>query len=75
MITRPRDMNAFEFATVASLRAQQLLRGCVGRTGGSHKLTTMAQLEVLEGYVRRAGADEAEADSAADASAVADNDR
>lgn len=55
------DMNPFEFATVASLRAQQLLRGCVGRSTGSHKLTTMAQLEVIQGHVRRASADDADA--------------
>jgi len=53
MISRPSHLNAYEFAVVAGLRAQQLLAGCTPRVGGDHSAATMAQMEVAEGYVAR----------------------
>jgi DNA-directed RNA polymerase subunit K/omega len=46
-----REIGRFEFATVASLRTMQLMRGCTPRVGHSGKLTTTAQREVAEGRV------------------------
>jgi len=57
MISRPPHLNAFEFAVVAALRAQQLLAGCTPRLCGEHSATTMAQMEVAEGCVARCGGD------------------
>ncbi len=57
MISRPPQMNAYEFVVVAALRAQQLLAGCTPRLGGEHSATTMAQMEVAEGCVARAADD------------------
>ena len=57
MISRPPHLNAFEFAVVAALRAQQLLAGCTPRLCGEHSATTMAQMEVAEGCVARCGDD------------------
>ena len=57
MVSRPRHLNAYEFAVVAALRAQQLLAGCTPRLGGEHSATTMAQMEVAEGCVARSTAD------------------
>lgn len=54
MITRPANWNAFEFAVIASLRAQQLLAGCIPRVAGEHSASTMAQMEVADGRVARA---------------------
>jgi DNA-directed RNA polymerase subunit K/omega len=53
MISRPRHLNAYEFAVVAALRAQQLMAGCTPRLCGEHSATTMAQMEVAEGCVAR----------------------
>jgi DNA-directed RNA polymerase subunit K/omega len=53
MIARPAAVNAFEFAVVASLRAHQLMSGCVPRLAGDHTATTMAQMEVADGRVAR----------------------
>jgi len=53
MITRPPHLNAYEFAVVAALRAQQLMAGCTPRLAGEHSATTMAQMEVAEGCVAR----------------------
>ncbi len=47
--TRPR--NAFEFVTVASARARQLLRGCTPKVDGSPKLARRALQEVGQGLV------------------------
>ena len=49
---RPR--NAFEFVTVASARARQLLRGCTPKVEGSPKLARRALQEVSQGLVTRA---------------------
>jgi hypothetical protein len=46
-----REIGRFEFATVASLRTAQLMRGCTPRVGLCGKLTTTAQREVAEGRV------------------------
>jgi DNA-directed RNA polymerase subunit K/omega len=53
MINRSATSNAFEFVAVAALRAQQLQRGCIQRVPGSHKHTTMAQMEIVAGKVAR----------------------
>ena len=53
MISRPAHLNAYEFAVIAALRAQQLLAGCPPRVNGDHSAATMAQMEVAEGYVAR----------------------
>jgi hypothetical protein len=51
-VIRPPDgMSAYMFAVVASLRAAQLMRGCLPRVApGSHRATVVAQLEVAQGY-------------------------
>jgi DNA-directed RNA polymerase subunit K/omega len=41
----------FELARLASLRAAQLMRGCVPFLPASHKRTTTARREVLAGLV------------------------
>ena len=53
MINRSPSSNAFEFVTLAALRTHQLRRGCIARVPGSHKLTTMAQMEIAAGKVGR----------------------
>jgi DNA-directed RNA polymerase subunit K/omega len=49
--TRPK--NAFEFVTVASARARQLLKGCTPKVEGSPKLARRALQEVAQGLVAR----------------------
>lgn len=52
MIRPPDGMGMYCFAVLAGLRAAQLMRGCVARVdGGAHKLTVVAQLEVVDGKV------------------------
>jgi hypothetical protein len=51
VIQRPAHIGAFQFVVVATLRAAQLMRGCVPRVDGLHKVTVTAQLEVSEGRV------------------------
>ena len=46
-------MNKFEFAVVSSLRAVQLMRGCVPRVVTAQKMIMTAQLEVATGKVVR----------------------
>ena len=57
MPTRPtsatRPQNAFEFVTVASARAHQLLRGCTPKVEGSPKPARRALQEVSQGRVTR----------------------
>lgn len=54
MIRRPLHLNPYEFAVLSSLRAHQLISGCVPRVAGAdHKKTTIAQLEVAAGQVTR----------------------
>ena len=51
MTLRPAGIGKFQFVILASLRAAQLMRGCLPRIEGAHKNTVMAQLEVSEGKV------------------------
>ena len=53
--TRPatRPNNSFEFVTVASARARQLLQGCVPKVEGSPKPARRALQEVTNGAVNR----------------------
>jgi DNA-directed RNA polymerase subunit K/omega len=46
------DQNRFEFVTVASARAKQLLEGCTPRVGGSSKPARRAVQEVTAGAVK-----------------------
>lgn len=62
MVDRNKLPNAFEFVTVASARAQQLLRGSVPRVKGPHKTARIAQQEVATGAVKPEGADSKPAD-------------
>lgn len=59
MIQRPDGIGAFEFVVLATLRAAQLMRGCIPRVEGPHKATVMAQVEVATGKVRHARAEPA----------------
>jgi DNA-directed RNA polymerase subunit K/omega len=56
MVNRPANMKAYEFVVLSSLRAQQLLAGCIPRLEGDHRAPTMAQMEVAGGYITHAGA-------------------
>lgn len=58
MVSRPPGFNAYEFVTLAALRAKQLLAGCTPRLEGDHNAATMAQMEVAAGFVARADAQE-----------------
>jgi DNA-directed RNA polymerase subunit K/omega len=52
MVNRPTIKNAFEFVILASLRSKQLIRGCTPRVQlGTHKKTTLAQIEIATGKV------------------------
>lgn len=53
--TRPttRPKNSFEFVTVASARARQLLEGCVPKLDGSPKPARRALQEVAAGLVTK----------------------
>jgi DNA-directed RNA polymerase subunit K/omega len=53
MVNRPSHINAYEFAVLSALRAQQLIAGCVPRVAGTHNAPTMAQMEVAAGQVCR----------------------
>ncbi len=53
MVSRPADMNAFEFAVVAGLRAAQLQRGCTPRVERCHQVAVTAQQEVAGRKVLR----------------------
>jgi DNA-directed RNA polymerase subunit K/omega len=53
MVNRPSHINAYEFAVLSALRAQQLIAGCVPRVAGLHNAPTMAQMEVAAGQVTR----------------------
>jgi DNA-directed RNA polymerase subunit K/omega len=57
MVSRPYEMNAFEFVVVSTLRAQQLMKGCIPHLDGVHKATTMAQMEVSAGKIARKAED------------------
>jgi DNA-directed RNA polymerase subunit K/omega len=53
MVQRPVELNAFEFAVMAGLRAAQLSRGCTPRVNGSGKVAVTAQLEIAERKIVR----------------------
>lgn len=53
MVQRPIELNAFEFAVLAGLRAAQLARGCTPRVNGSSKVAVIAQREIAERKVVR----------------------
>jgi hypothetical protein len=53
MVKRPEGINKFEFAVVSSLRAAQLMRGCLPRVTTTQKVIMTAQLEVAAGKVVR----------------------
>lgn len=53
MINRSPLANSFEFVIIAALRTQQLQRGCIQRVLGTHKFTTLAQMEIVAGKVVR----------------------
>ena len=55
MVNRPVAYNSYEFVVVSSLRAKQLLAGCVSHVNSEHTLAIKAQLEVAEGHVVRCG--------------------
>ena len=48
-----RPKNSFEFVTIASARARQLLQGCVPKVEGSPKPARRALQEVVNGAVAR----------------------
>ena len=54
MVERPVGMNQFEFVIVSSLRAKQLMRGCIPRVAVGRKVITTAQIEVATGKVGKA---------------------
>lgn len=54
MVQRPIEIDKFEFAVLAGLRAGQLARGCTPRVTHADKITVTAQIEVAEGKVVRA---------------------
>jgi DNA-directed RNA polymerase subunit K/omega len=52
MVQRPATIGAFEFAVLSTLRAAQLLRGCLPTIDpGDHRPAVTAQLEVASGHV------------------------
>lgn len=52
-VDRSQLTNAFEFVVIASLRAKQLLQGCLPRLEPSVKPARTAQREVAAGLVQR----------------------
>lgn len=52
MVKRPDGINRFEFSVLASLRANQLNRGCIPRVPQCHKVAVTAQQEVAERKVQ-----------------------
>ena len=48
-----RPKNSFEFVTVASARARQLLEGCLPKVDGSAKPARRALQEAAAGVVKR----------------------
>jgi len=51
MTRRPASIGAFEFVILSALRAAQLMRGCIPKVEGAHKVTTTAQWEVAAGKI------------------------
>lgn len=61
-----RPANSFEYVTLASARARQLLRGCLPKVEGSLKPARRALQEVSKGVVHKADASEPAADAPAE---------
>ncbi len=57
MVVRPTGMGAFQFVTLAALRATQLTGGCLPRIDGGHTPAVTALLEVAYGKVMAVSAD------------------
>jgi DNA-directed RNA polymerase subunit K/omega len=57
MVNRPREYNSYEFVVVSSLRAKQLLAGCVAHVEGEHTAAVKAQMEVAGGHIGRTADD------------------
>lgn len=55
MIQRPETLGKFEFVILATLRAAQLMRGCIPTVAAGHKATVTAQLEVASGNIVNVG--------------------
>jgi DNA-directed RNA polymerase subunit K/omega len=53
MVTRPPQMNAYEFVVLSALRAGQLMAGSTPRLSGECSAITMAQMEVADGQILR----------------------
>lgn len=53
MVDRTKLTNSFEFVTLASQRAKQLLKGCTPKVEGEQKAVKTAQKEVAAGVVRK----------------------
>jgi len=51
VIQLPPGVGKFEFVVVATLRAAQLMRGCLPLIESTHKPTVTAQVEVAEGKI------------------------
>lgn len=64
MVHRPNEANPFEFVIVASLRAAQLMRGCVPRVDAHAKAVVTAQREVAAGRITRTDPAQANDDAA-----------
>ena len=56
MIRPPEGVGAYQFVVLATLRAAQLMRGCIPRVPGTHKATMTALIEVAAGKVAAAPA-------------------
>jgi hypothetical protein len=50
-VIRPSHIGAFEFVVLSSLRAAQLMRGCLPRIPTDHKHAVTAQREIAAGVV------------------------
>lgn len=50
-VHRPDGVGAFEFVVLSTLRAAQLMRGCIPKVERAHKATTTAQWEVAAGQI------------------------
>lgn len=74
MVQRPAGLGRLEFAVLSSLRAAQLVRGCIPLIEtGSHKKTITAQMEVAQMKVQRTYVDpDAVVEEAEDAPADAE---
>jgi DNA-directed RNA polymerase subunit K/omega len=57
VVNRPRDYNSYEFVVVSSLRAKQLLAGCVPLVDGVHTAAVTAQMEVAGGRIAKCAED------------------